>query len=540
MARHKAWMLAFVAPLALWPVLARAEASSAACDKVASVVLPNTAVKATYVTSQAQIDAAFASPDSRAGSTAPSATLPLCRIEVTITPAPGAEIKSEFWLPPAEKWNGRFLSIGAGGSAGFIDRRALASGSAQGYAVSTSDAGSHSPVLLSMTFGRNKEWRENFAHRGVHLTAVTGKALVQAFYQAAPKASLFMGCSGGGYEAMSLVNHHPDDYDGVIAGDPALNWEKQSLWQGSVYNATSAPGAQIPRAKLAGLNRALVAQCDALDGVKDGVLDDPRKCKPDFKALQCKAGDGDDCMTAPQVAALEKIYAPFHHPRTGELLFPGFTIGAENMPAARSRLAGEPDGSTVTVHQPGPLVWFTDNFTAKDWANFDFDKGTDKAIKDFAPYANSNPDLKAFKGSGGKFIMYTGWADPNLNPENMVNYYEKLKKVMGAGEAQDFSRVFLAPGMGHCSGGPGPNVFGQDISGSLGRQNDAGNNILLALDRWIVDGVAPERIVATKYVDNDRAKGVERTRPLCAYPKVARWSGKGSTDDAANFNCVSP
>ena len=540
MRRFTTFLLGFTAPLALLPSIAVAETGTNACDKVAAVTLPNTVVKATYLTTQAQVDQAFATPDSRAGSTAMKATLPLCRIEVTITPAPGAEIKSEFWLPPMEKWNGRFLSIGAGGSAGFIDRRALASGSAQGYAVSTSDAGSHSPVLLQMSFGQNPEWRENFAHRGVHLTAVAGKALVQAHYQSAPKASLFMGCSGGGYEAMSLVNHHPDDYDGIIAGDPALDWEKTSLWQGTVYNATSAPGAAIPRAKLAGLNKALVAQCDALDGVKDGVLDDPRRCKPDFKALLCKAGDANDCMAAPQITALEKIYAPFKHPRTGELLFPGFTVGAEDMPATRSRLAGEPDGSTVTVHQPGPLVWFKPDFTAKDWATFDFDKGTDKAIKDFAPWVNSSPDLKAFKASGGKFIMYTGWADPNLNPENMVNFYDKLKKTMGEGEAQAFSRAFMVPGMGHCSGGPGPNVFGQDIGGSLGRQNDAGNNILMALDRWVTDGVAPEQIIATRYVDNDRNKGVQRTRPLCAYPKVARHSGTGSTDDAKNFACVAP
>ena len=548
MTRLKAVMVVGVAPLALMCVSAfAAEAPKAACEKLAATKIASTAVKSTFLTTPQELDAAFQNPDSRAtapGASSPAlAALPFCRVEVTITPAAGADIKSELWLPAAEKWNKRYVAVGAGGSAGTIDRGALAGGVAAGYAVATSDAGSHSTELLSMSFGRNPEWAANRAYRGVHLTAVAAKQLVQNYYQGAPRASLFMGCSGGGYEAMSLLQRYPDDYDGVLAGDPALHWEKIGLWQGMAYVATHRdPSANISAAKLMTINKAALKSCDALDGVTDGVIDDPRKCKVDFKALQCKGAETDECFTPAQAEALTTIYAPFVHPRTKEYLFPGFTYGAETAQAARARLAGEALGSTISAGHPGPLVWtLPENFTAKDWLTFDFDKGADSAIKAFAPYSNSDPDLSKFKQKGGKVIMYSGWADPNLNPETLVNYYEQMKKKLGGDAAVNaFSRLFMAPGMNHCSGGPGPNIFGQPLANAFDTKTDAGNNILLALDRWVVDGVAPEQVTALKYVDNDKTKGVQRTRPLCAYPKVAKWSGTGSTDDAKNFSCVVP
>lgn len=542
---YRTILLGFLAPIGLVSLAGAAavaaDGAKAACEKLASVKLADTALKASFISSKDELSALAKNVGANPASAA--SALPFCRIEATITPAAGAEIKSEVWLPSAEKWNKRFVGVGVGGSAGAYDRNELAAGVALGYATAISDAGSHSNSILAMTFGRNPEWRTNRAYRGVHLTAVTAKQMVQNFYQSAPVASLFMGCSGGGYEAMGELQRYPDDYDGILAGDPALHWEKIGLWQGMAYVATNKdPAAQIPASKLAVINQAALNTCDALDGVKDGVIDDPRKCKVDFKALQCKSATGDQCFSAPQIAALEKIYAPFHHPRTNAFLFPGFNFGAEMAPAARTRLTGEAGGSSISSDQPGPLVWsFPEKFTAKDWLSFDFDQGTDAAIKAFSPYANSDPDLSNFKRSGGKVIMYTGWADPNLHPETLVNYYTAMTKAVGGeSEANSFARLFMVPGMYHCRGGVGPNIFGQALANAFDANTDASNNMLLALDRWVVEGVAPERVVAKKFVDDDARKGIARTRPLCAYPKVARWSGKGSTDDAANFTCVAP
>ena len=553
MSQLNKYFVGLMAPLALMAFGARpgfsADASKSSCESLSALKLADTTFKATYVTTKEELAAILAfggdRPPSDAQMLSRAAALPFCRVEATITPAPAAEIKSEVWLPAADKWNKNFTSQGAGGAAGTIGRTGLADGASHGYAASASDAGSHTDALLSMSFGRNPEWRANFAYRGVHLTAVAAKALIQSYYGSKPKAAVFYGCSGGGYEAMSLIQRYPDDYNGVLVGDPALHWEKIGLWQGSAYVATHRdPAAQIPESKLPIIYKAAMAKCDALDGVTDGVIDDPRRCKVDFTALQCKNGNGADCFTPPQVAALTKIYAPLHHPRTNEFLFPGFNFGAESASAARSRISGAPDGgSTITPVQPGPLVWsFPETFAAKDWLTFDFDKGTDDAVKAFAPYANSDPDITKFKQAGGKVIMYSGWADPNLHPETLVDYYQKMTKIVGGdAAAQSFSRLFMVPGMNHCSGGPGPNVFGQDLADPFYAKTDASNNMLKALERWVVDGKAPEEIVATKFADNDRTKGVvERTRPLCVYPKVARWNTKGTTDDAKNFTCVAP
>lgn len=552
MNHFKTCIVSLVAPLALLSLGARsgfaAAAAKTSCESLAAMKLADTTLKTTSITTNEQLAAIYTAGGDPAPSPAQmllrAPALPFCRVEATITPAAGAEIKSEVWLPAADKWNGKFTSQGAGGSAGTIGRAGLADGAALGYATSASDAGSHSEALLSMRFGRNPEWRANFAYRGVHLTAVAAKALIQSYYGSGPKTAIFYGCSGGGYEAMSLVQRYPNDYDGVLVGDPALHWEKIGLWQGSAYVASHRdPAAQIPAAKLPVIYKAAMDKCDALDGVTDGVIDDPRRCQVDFKALQCKAGDGPDCFTPPQVLALTKIYAPFHHPRTNAFIFPGFNFGAETAAAARARISAADSGSTITAGQPGPLVWhLPEAFEAKDWLAFDFDKGTDAAIKAFAPYSNSDPDLTKFKASGGKVLMYSGWADPNLHPQTLVDYHAEMTKAVGGeAAAKSFSRLFMVPGMNHCSGGPGPNVFGQDLANPSGATTNAGNNALKALERWVDDDIAPEEIVATKFVGNDRTKGVvERTRPLCAYPKVARWSGKGTTDDAKNFACVAP
>jgi feruloyl esterase len=530
-----------VVTLALASMARSADTSKISCEELAtSVKLSDTRLKASYLLSESELAAAMMLSDGI--EPWPAVALPMCRIEIVITPAPGAEIKSEVWLPDAKKWNGRFLSAGIGGAAGFIDRHQLLAGVAQGYAMSTSDAGSHSPTPLEFTFGRNSEWRKNYAGRGVHLTAITGKALVMAYFHTKPKASLFYGCSGGGYEGLGEAQSYPDDYDGILAGAPAVNWIRQVVWQGMSYVIThKAPGATIPEDKLITINKGVLKQCDALDGLSDGVIDDPRKCKINFKAMQCHGADNSDCFTAPQVKALSALYAPWTNPRTGAFIYPGFTPGAETAPAARTRISSFNGNSVMSPAKPGPLLWhLPDTFQQEDWMTFDFEKGLDAAIAEFEPYDHSKTDMKSFRKSGGKLIIYAGWADPNLNPQSLVNYYESVKKTMGETNTGSFARLFMVPGMNHCSGGPGTNTFGQSIDLSVGDRANANNNIILALDRWVTEGVEPEVVMGTKYVDDKKARGIMRTRPICAYPKVAKWDGKGNPDDAKSFDCVNP
>lgn len=517
-----------------------ASAAQRACARLAALKVPNTVIRATHLDSAAEVNNALGTAPRPPGV---ASAAPVCRVELSITPAKGAEIRSEVWLPEPGRWNQRLLSVGVGGSAGVIDVAASAAGAAQGYATSVSDAGSHSRNIMDMRYGRDPELARNRATRGVHLTAVAAKALVRAYYGGPPRLAMFMGCSGGGYEALGSAQNHPEDYDGILAGDPALNWINAALWQGMSYRAAlEDPAGRIPGDKLPALNRMVVAQCDALDGVRDNVIDDPRRCQIDFKAMQCTGADLPGCFTAPQVAMLKKLYAPYLHAVTGKLVYPGFPPGAEWTPAARHRLSGDGTrNSTITPDQPGPLMWtLPDSFKPEDWRTFDFVKTGDAAIASFAPYANSSPDIRQFHKRGGKLIMYSGWDEANLNPENLVNYYEDVRRTLGTKAADTSLRLFMAPGMGHCLGGPGPDIFGSKIADGLGRRTTPADNVLAALDRWASGGPAPERIVATKFAGEGVSRSVVRTRPLCAYPRVARWRGTGSTDDAANFACVAP
>jgi feruloyl esterase len=284
------------------------------------------------------------------------------------------------------------------------------------------------------------------------------------------------------------------------------------------YAAThDDPASYIPPAKLPVINHAVIAACDAIDGIVDGAIDDPRRCRFDPAALQCASGDGPNCLTVPQVAALKKIYDGPRNPRTHELIFPGMYPGSEVNPLGLDRtLANAPDSGRPRP-AAGLAIW-----TSWKGPEFDWDKDATAVVNELSPILDdADPDLATFKQRGGKLILYTGWADPLIPAADLVNYYEGLqKKQGGAQQAAEFARLFMVPGMGHCSGGTTPNRFD-----SLG-----------ALEAWVEKGAAPDRIVASRTV-----QGVtDRTRPLCVYPQVARWTGVGSVDDAANFACVKP
>jgi Tannase and feruloyl esterase len=285
------------------------------------------------------------------------------------------------------------------------------------------------------------------------------------------------------------------------------------LWVASATLKDSA--SFIPRDKYPLINRAVLAACDARDGVTDGVLEDPRRCDFDPKSLMCTRVAGESCLTSEQVTAARQIYAPAKNPRTGEEIWPGLMRGSELGWAAQ---AGGPAPIRLATDFFKYLVFENPNW---DWRTFDFDRDVATAIAKVGPIVTTmNPDLEAFRSRGGKVIMYHGWNDQAIAPENSVKYYTSVVDRLGRERADQLVRLFMAPGVEHCRGGPGPSTF----------------DAVAALDAWVVSGVAPTRIIASRITNGK----VDRTRPLCPYPQVAVYTATGSTDEAASFECKVP
>ncbi len=453
-----------------------------------------------------------------------------CRVRATLTPTPRSNIRVEVWLPEATAWNGKMLGAGNGGYGGSLMLSSLTMhGSvAKGYASAGTDLGHVGTGDTDAKWALNEPNRiTDFGHRANHLTAGFAKAVIAAYYQGALKAAYFQGCSDGGREALMEAQRYPDDYDAIIAGAPANAWTRlMTSFMANDRAVFSKPESAIPTAKLKLLQDASVAKCDAADGVKDGVIDDPRKCGFDPAVLQCRGGDTAECLTAPQVAAAKALYQPTRD-GAGKSFFPGYMPGAEAFPGAWDVWLTGPKAQHGTFSSEFFRYMVYSN---ANWQPTQFNLVRDYAAAKsrMAPVLDSdNPDITPFLKRGGKLILYHGWNDAAIAPENTIQYYQSVLRATPG--AADSVRLFMVPGMSHCLGGPGATIF----------------DPLTALDQWRQKGTAPQSIVATKY-DNDLlaylglpAKPV-RTRPLCPFPKVARWDGKGSTDDAANFSCVAP
>jgi feruloyl esterase len=333
------------------------------------------------------------------------------------------------------------------------------------------------------------------------------------------------------------AQRYPEDYDGIIAGAPANYWTHllaNAAWDNLAL--LSDKDSFIPPKKLPAIQAAALAACDAQDGVKDGVIEDPPRCHFDPAILQCQGAEQDSCLTAPQVAALKKLYAGGRNAH-GQI-FPGYSPGGE----------AEFGGWAVWITGPAPerslMYIFGTQFyknmvfdsAAWDYHTFNADRDTKSADDKQSGNLNAtDANLDRFRERGGKLILYHGWSDAAIAPENTIDYYDSVAAKMGAQQTGTFVRLFMVPGMQHCGGGSGTNSFGQ-YPGAAG---DPDHDMDAALERWVEKGAAPERIVAAKRKsDFDPASAVVRTRPLCAYPLVARYQGSGSTDDAANFVCA--
>jgi feruloyl esterase len=492
---------------------------------------------------------------------------PFCRVTATLTPTSDSAIKIEVWLPETT-WNGRFLGTGGGGFQGNISYNELALGIQAGFAATNSDLGTGvsgcSPLFcgsdgnmgnpLAIAFGDpaspstglfgHPERIKDFGYRAIHVMTVRGKEIANAFYQQGAKKAYFAGCSTGGQNALMEAQRFPNDYDGILAGAPAFNrthlhMAAISLWQ----DTHASPGRLIQPGQMTLINKAVIAQCVGRDGgaATDQFLTDPRDCKFDPKILQCTAGNVPPaCLTADQVTTMQKYYDGTRDPVNGQLINPGSERGNETDDVRALGLALQENLPEPAFD--GLFYWvYGASFGlpggATNFSNFDFHRDVDTVDDQLARVLNAtSSDLGEFREHGGKLILYHGWADPLIPSQSSINYFNALVDEDSEGaqparfeggdngnlkKTQSYARLFMVPGMFHCAGGPGPNTF----------------DALTPLVTWVEGGTAPDTIVATKFV-NDTPPAVAMTRPLCVYPKVAKYNGSGSTSIAANFTCV--
>ena len=451
-----------------------------------------------------------AAPAGRAGGApaTPPLMLPAyCRIAATLTPSSDSDIKIEVWLP-SDGWNGKYQAVGNGGWAGIISYPAMAAALREGYATSSTDTG-HVGGTPAPLIG-HPEKVIDYSHRAVHEMAATAKKLIAAHYDQQLRLSYWNGCSTGGRQGLMSAQRFPEDFDAILAGAPA-NYHSH-LHSNDLVNAVPAlttPGGLLPQAKLNMLNQAVLNACDAQDGVKDGLLTNPNACKFDAATLVCKGTENESCLTPVQLESVKRMYAPSKF-SDGRVIFPGKTIGSEASWSAVVATSTQPIFVAVGSFQ---LAYQDPNW---DWKKFDVDRDV-KFVDEKTGFINAvDPDLSKFKARGGKILMYHGWNDTAISPQNSIDYYNSVLSKMGRNQG-DFIRLFMAPGMGHCQGGPGPDQV----------------NYMGALERWREAGEAPATLTATRTVGNR----VDMTRPLCTYPQVATYKGAGSTNDAASFVC---
>jgi feruloyl esterase len=493
--------------------LAAPQAAAATCESLMSLKLPN----ATITMAQPVAAGAFTAPGGRGGAATnvqgpgPFADLPaFCRVAATLTPSPESDIRMELWLP-ASGWNGKFQAVGNGGWNGNIDINALAAGLRRGYATASTDTGHQGGGGPWM---QNREKLVDYGHRAVHEMTAKSKAIVNEFYGAAPRFSYFNGCSAGGRQGLVAAQRYPDDFDGIVAGAPALNATGRAAFAVWIAQQVHKDEASfVPAAKFPAIHEAVLQACDALDGAVDRLVSDPKSCKFDPQVMACKAGeDSPSCLTPAQVASVGVMYQPLLNPRTKEQIFPGLAYGSE---LGWNTFAGQqPFGIATQMFQ---FMVFND--PQWDYKTLNFDSHMALVAKAEAGLINAqSTDLKRFFASGGRLIQYHGWSDPQIPAASSTEYYDRVLRAMGGvrGVAGNY-RLFMVPGMAHCGGGTGTSSF----------------DMLAALEQWVENGKAPDSIPAARLVNGKP----DRTRPLCPYPQMATYRGTGSVDDAANFVC---
>jgi feruloyl esterase len=488
-------------------------AMAAPCETLASTALPNATISVAETVAAGQ----FTPPAATAGRGGFQTLPAFCRVVAKLKPSSDSDINIEVWLP-ATGWNGNFQPAGNGNWGGSINFAEMANILRSGFATASTDTG-HAGSVASFAYG-HPEKLVDFGYRAFHEMTVAAKALVSAYYGSGPKLSLINQCGGGSREALASIQRFPADYD--AAGVIGFDGHKTTLHFGQIwlYQAThKEPASYIPPEKYPMIHQAILNRCDGLaDGVKDGIVDNPEACPWNPEEIQCKEGDGSNCLTAAQVEAVRTIYTPVTNPKTkarvNSQVFKGSELGWGS--------AAGPDPFPNAVEFFKWVVFADPNWDYKTRpVNFD----TDVAIAQgpaLSALSAVNPDITGFLDRGGKILIVGGWADAAIAPGASIDYYKAVVAKMGADKVRDSVRLFMVPGMGHCLGTTGTDAFNFDS--------------LKLLQDWREGGKAPEQIVATHY-QNGKEAG---TRLVCAYPQIAVYTGAGRPNDAANFVCKLP
>jgi feruloyl esterase len=443
-----------------------------------------------------------------------------CEVTASVKPVEGSSITVVYRLP--ENWNGKMLGLGGGGWAGNITLTTATPGLTKGYATAQTNGGHDVTNLWDTLWAANPEASIDFSHRAIHVMTNVGKQVIAKYYGERQKRAYFQGCSTGGRQALMEVQRYPKDYDGVIAGAPVytLATQTSAVVRNQIF---SRPGSNLTHAQLKRLNEAALAACDSKDGLVDGVITDPRTCVFDPGPLQCAQGHEDaTCLTAVQVKAVRDLYAG-RKASTGETVAYGLTRGSEAAWSLYVSATKRPDDASFLAGPSGqglgglrPQLFGDPNFDLRAF-NPDKDFRTLRASAFAAEYEAKNPDISPFVNAGGKLLMWHGMDDPGPNVVATLEYYVQMKATTRAKvKALDSSaRFFVLPGVYHCRGGPGADDF----------------DSIAALDSWVEQGVAPNAMKAT------RSSAPVSSRPVCQYPTLPRYNGKGDPNAAESFHC---
>lgn len=529
---HALCRLLSISAIAAFTLFFASPGRTASCEDMLGLKLPNTEIKSAqrFGPGEFAIQGREKQPELPA----------FCRVVAAVRAAPDSDIGVEIWLP-IDQWNGVFHGNGNGGFAGSLSSGyiGMAAGLRRGYASATTDMGTAPSSTLNgdPLIGHPQKWKD-WGLLSTHEMTVTGKAIAKAFYGQDAKHSYFTGCSTGGQQGLIEAQYYPEDYSGILVGAPVINrtWgHALAVWD--YLSANLQPGRKLSDAKLALLHKTALSTCGAKgNGLStDPFIGDPLACKFDPTVLTCKEADSDSCLTKAEVQTAKDFYSgPLD--RAGRPTYFGWEPGSES--AGRSGWGfiqaapnSEPafDGLFKWVFGPG---W--------DWRKFDFERDMPKVDAELGPALNgvTRGDVSRFRARGGKLVMYQGWADTLVAPAQTLAFYSKLGKQFGESNQDEFVRLFMAPGVMHCGGGDGPSAFNSANGGTRNPLSDKPeDDLFAAMIHWVEDGVAPARVVATKYVDDVPAKGIAMKRPLCAYPRKAWYKGSGDTNDASNFTC---
>ena len=454
-----------------------------------------------------------------------------CRLLVIAKPKPSSHIVIEVALPDPDKWNGRLLGVGNGGSAGLIEPGSLEGGLRRGFAVVTTDMGTYPAAMpdVGFSFGNGRpEAIADWGHRATHEMTVLAKALIQRYYGRPQERAYFSGCSTGGSQGWMEAQRYPGDYDGIIIGAPANNRTHLHTRFAALRELGMQAGAAMSAAQMKIWTNAALKACVGKDGgaPSDTFLTNPLQCHVKPREVMCKSGqDSATCLQEPQVRALEAIYDGTRNPRSGELIYYGEAVGSETQITAVY-------GDTLLARAFNINHWVLPPTRFSE--SFDFDRDLDLLDERFAGSVNAmNPDLSSFAARGGKIIVYHGWEDGLIPGTDTIDFFQS---VHARGRDRNaFARLFMVPGMAHCAGGSGASFLGQ---ASMFPKGTHDNDLFVALDRWSTSGIAPDVVIASKYAGMLKAGTVPlATRPICAFPLSAHYDGSGDANKASSYSC---